>query len=178
VGKGKFLDPPGDPGTEADRLIRRGDDVYHILLFALCCLLLVSGCTFPRVVVLKDPLSPEEHLNLGVAYERNGEFNSAIREYKLAAKKLPVAYLYLGNAHFQNEEFGKAEKYYRKSIKKAPRNADAYNNLAWLYCTTRQNLDEAEVLALKAIELNPRKSDIYRDTLEKIAERRMDAPRD
>jgi tetratricopeptide (TPR) repeat protein len=61
-----------------------------------------------------------------------------------------------------------AEKYYRKAIKKNPDNADAYNNLAWLYFTKKENLDEAEKLVLKAIELNPAKKVIYSDTLEKI----------
>jgi tetratricopeptide (TPR) repeat protein len=122
--------------------------------------------------VLKDPLTPEEHLNLGVAYEQKGELDHAMKEYQLASKKLPIAYLYLGNAHFQKNEFPKAETYYKKAIKKEPQNADAHNNLAWLYYTTRENLAEGERLALKAIELNPAKEDIYKDTLEKIRELR------
>ena len=122
--------------------------------------------------MLKDPLTPEEHLNLGVAYERNGELDHAIREYKLASKKIPVAYLHLGNSHFQKNELEKAEACYKKTIKKEPQNADAYNNLAWLYYTKRDKLDEGERLALKAIELNPSKEPIYRDTLEKIRELR------
>jgi tetratricopeptide (TPR) repeat protein len=138
--------------------------------FALCALLLLSGCSLPRIIILKDPLTPEEHLNLGVAYEKQGEFEPAIKEYKAAAKKLPVADLYLGNVHFQKKELGKAEAYYKKAIKNDPRNADAYNNLAWLYYTKKEKLEEAEHLALKALELNPAKENIYRDTLEKIRE--------
>jgi tetratricopeptide (TPR) repeat protein len=122
--------------------------------------------------VLKDPLTPEEHLNLGVSYEKKGELDPAIREYQLASKKLPIAYLYLGNAHFQKNEFSEAEAYYKKAIKKGPQNADAYNNLAWLYYTWRKNLGEGEKLVLKAMELNPAKEQIYRDTLEKIRELR------
>ncbi|MDI7261639.1 MAG: tetratricopeptide repeat protein [Thermodesulfobacteriota bacterium] len=120
--------------------------------------------------MLKDSLTPEEHLNLGVAYERNSELDPAIKEYKLASRKLPIAYLFLGNAHFQKNEFPKAKTYYKKAIRKEPKNADAYNNLAWLYYTKRENLEEAETLAIKAIELNPAKENIYRDTLEKIRE--------
>lgn len=120
------------------------------------------------MIILKDPLTPEEHLNLGVAYERKGELDHAIKEYLMASKKLPIAYLYLGNAHFQKNEFPKAEKYYKKAIRKEPKNGDAYNNLAWLYYTRGKNLDEGEQLALKALELNPAKEEIYKDTLEKI----------
>jgi len=147
------------------------------MLYALSSLLIVSGCSLPRIIILKDPLTPEEHLNLGVAYEQQGEFDPAIKEYTAAAKKIPRAYLYLGNVHFQKKELGKAEAYYRKAIKNDPRNADAHNNLAWLYCTKKENLEEAEVLALKAIDLNPAKETIYRDTLEKIREMKKTAPR-
>jgi len=121
-------------------------------------------------VVLDDPLTPEEHLNLGVAYERKGELDSAIKEYELAAKKLSIAYLYLGNAYFQKEILSEAEKYYRLAIENEILNADAHNNLAWLYYVKNENLDEAESLVLKAIELNPSKNNIYRDTLDKIRE--------
>ncbi|MBM4348998.1 MAG: tetratricopeptide repeat protein [Deltaproteobacteria bacterium] len=124
----------------------------------------------PKVIIPKDPLTPEEHLNLGVAYEKKGLLDSAIKEYELAAKKLPIAYLYLGNTHFLKNEFGEAETYYKKMIKKDPRNADAHNNLAWLYYIKREKLDVAERYALRAIELNPLKDPIYRDTLEKIKE--------
>lgn len=139
------------------------------LLFTVSCLLLFA-CAFPRIIVLDDPLSPEEHLNLGVTYEKKGELDNALKEYKEASKKLPAAYLYIGNIYFQKDEFDMAESYYKKAISKNPKNADAHNNLAWLYFIETKNLDEAERLALKAIELNPAKKDIYQDTLEKIIE--------
>jgi tetratricopeptide (TPR) repeat protein len=140
------------------------------LLSALCSLLLASACSFPRIIILKDPLTPEEHLNLGVTYEQQGEFDNAIKEYNLAAKQIPRAYLHLGNAYFQKKEWKEAESYYRKAIRKEPGNADAYNNLAWLYYMKKENLNQAEKLAERALELNPAKGDIYRDTLEKIRE--------
>ena len=144
------------------------------LLFLVASSLAVfsTGCSFPRIIIIKDPLTPEEHVNLGVAYEKKGELDEAIKEYRLAAKKLPIAYLYLGNVHFQKEEWADAETYYKKAIKKDPQQADAYNNLAWLYCTRGENLDQAENLALKAIELNSSKEPIYRDTLEKIRQKK------
>ena len=142
------------------------------VFFYLFVATLLSGCSFPRVIIIKDPLTPEEHINLGVAYEKRGELDQAIKEYRLAAKKLPIAYLYLGNVHFQKEEWADAETYYKKAIKKDPQQADAYNNLAWLYCTRGENLDDAENLALKAIELGSSKEPIYRDTLEKKRKKR------
>jgi tetratricopeptide (TPR) repeat protein len=103
-----------------------------------------------------------------VAYEKKGELDNAISEYKKASKKLPLAYLYMGNVYFQKNEYEKAESCYREAIKRDSSNADAYNNLAWLYFTKKENLDEAEKLTLKAIELNPEKKEVYLDTLEKI----------
>lgn len=155
-----------------------GPNRSRLLFYALCSTLLaissmllalcLCGCALPRIIVLDDPLSPEEHLNLGVAYEEKGELDNALKEYTEASKKLPLAYLYMGNVYYQKKEYEKAEFFYKEAIKKDPVNADAYNNLAWLYFIKRENLDEAERLALKAIELSPSKKEIYIDTLEKI----------
>jgi tetratricopeptide (TPR) repeat protein len=150
------------------------NNTIRALLLIICYLLsttyclLLSGCALPRIIVLDDPLTPEEHLNLGVAYEKDGEFDNALKEYRTASEKLPVAYLYIGNIYFWKADLEEAESYYRKAVKKKPDNADAYNNLAWLFYTKRDNLAEAERLAVRAIELNPAKRDIYEDTLKKI----------
>lgn len=140
----------------------------NYLLFFISYLLFMSACSLPRIIVLNDPLSPEEHLNLGVAYERKGELEGAIKEYESASKKLPLAFTYLGNVYFQKNELEEAERYYRKAIREDRGNAEAYNNLAWLYYTKKENLEEAEKLASKAIELDPSRKDLYRDTLDKI----------
>jgi tetratricopeptide (TPR) repeat protein len=137
-------------------------------MFAL--MIMLAGCAVPRIMIFEDPLSSEEHLKLGMAYEKEGEFDNAIKEYKIAARGFPVAYFYLGNAHFQKNELVQAEKYYKKAIRKEPLNADAHNNLAWLYYMRGENLIKAENLALRAIELNPSKIEVYQDTLEKVRE--------
>jgi tetratricopeptide (TPR) repeat protein len=147
---------------------------FFFLLFF--CVFFLIHCSFPRIIVLKDPLTPEEHVNLGVTYEKNSELDAAIKEYKEAAKKLPVANLYLGNVYFLKNDLKSAEAYYRQTIEKAPETADAYNNLAWLYYTEKKNLDEAESLVIRALDLRPSKADIYRDTLNKIRELRKNTP--
>ncbi len=149
------------------REIKKGSLPFILIFIAM---VFFTSCSPFRIVVFKDPLTPEEHLNLGVAYEKKGEIDHAIREYELASKKIPLAYLYIGNAYFLKNEFEKAERYYKKAMKKTPKNGDVYNNLAWLYYNKGINLDEAENMVLKAIELNPSKELIYRDTLEKIRE--------
>ena len=137
--------------------------------FVFLCLATAS-CALPRIIVLHDPLTPEEHINLGLAYEKKGETEQAVGEYKKAAKDLPTAYLYLGNIYYGKGEYGRAEEYYREAIRKDPGLADAYNNLSWLLYTCGRNLEESETLARKATELAP-SNEIYQDTLAKVQEK-------
>ncbi len=137
---------------------------------ALTLLTVTSSCSFPRFAVLHDPLTPEEHVNLGVSYEKRGELDEALAEYKAAAKKLPLAHLYLGNIYFQQKKFSRAERSYRKAIRKTHA-SQAYNNLAWLYYTTDAHLDDGERLAAQAVEMSPDTRE-FRDTLERIKEKR------
>ncbi|MEO0248460.1 MAG: tetratricopeptide repeat protein [candidate division WOR-3 bacterium] len=135
-----------------------------------CVCVLISGCSLPRIAVLHDPLTPEEHINLGVSYEKRGEYDAALEQYETASAKMPLAFLYIGNVYFQKGDMKQAEKSYRRAIDRT-NEARAYNNLAWLYYTTGERLDEAEALARKAVELAPNSLD-FQDTLQKIIERR------
>lgn len=165
------LQPQRHPGSEKNTSEFNKLNRKPNLLTAccLCLLLFLWGCTYwPRIVILKDPLTAQEHLNLGLAYEKNGEFDQAIKEYRLAAHKLPIAYLYLGNGYFQKNEFAESKKCYLTAIRKDPGLADAYNNLAWLYAVEGKALDQAERLARRALELRPERSTVYRDTLNRI----------
>ncbi len=157
---------------EENRLLDASHKALSALLVALALCALAS-CTLPRIAVLHDPLTPEEHINLGVSYEKKGELDAALEQYKDASKKLPIAYLYMGNAYVQKNDFNNAEKAYRQAIRKSG-DAKAYNNLAWLYYTRDEHLEEAENLARKAVELKPDEHD-FRDTLEKIIDKRASA---
>ncbi|OPY75490.1 MAG: Tetratricopeptide repeat protein [Syntrophorhabdus sp. PtaU1.Bin050] len=143
---------------------------YCKTLALIAFIVLLASCSMPRIIVLHDPLTPEEHINLGVSYEQNGEYDAALKEYGAASKRLPMAYLYMGNIHFLQGNTGKAERFYKRAIQKTG-DAKAYNNLAWLYYTTDKNLDKAEDLGHKAVELAPDSSD-FKDTLDKILEKR------
>jgi tetratricopeptide (TPR) repeat protein len=114
-----------------------------------------SACSeLPRVVVLHDPLSPEEHVTLGLAYEVEGRAELAAREYDGALKKrhgyIP-ALIGLGNLAFDRGALNEAEAYYRQALTMAPEHPGANNNLAMLYLAQAQNLDEAERLASLAL---------------------------
>jgi len=146
---------------------------YKAVLIILCALF-VSSCSLPRIIVLNDPLTPEEHINLGLAYESRGELDAALNEYETAAKALPIANLYLANLYFQKKDFAKAEKLYERAIARTgdPR---ACNNLAWLYYTTGGDLQKAEELARKAVELSPHSPE-FMDTLTRIEEKNRETP--
>jgi tetratricopeptide (TPR) repeat protein len=154
---------------EEDRLLDASYKALSLLLVALGLCTLFS-CTLPKISVLHDPLTPEEHINLGVSYEKKGELDAALEQYQTASKKSFAAYLYMGNVYFQKNDADRAEKAYKNAIKKTG-DARAYNNLAWLYYTWDEHLDEGEKLARKAVELDPDAND-FRDTLEKILEKR------
>ena len=58
--------------------------VFFALILILS--LISSGCaSIYAPYFTKDPLTAEEHNNLGVIYEREGKYDLAIREYKSAA---------------------------------------------------------------------------------------------
>ncbi|MGZ8462837.1 MAG: tetratricopeptide repeat protein [Candidatus Deferrimicrobiaceae bacterium] len=129
--------------------IRRRPRVWRraLFLFLLPAILAAAGCgRMPRIIVLTDPLTAEEHLALGVAYERNGEFDLAIREYERALRKEKdffQARVNLGNARLAKKEYGKAEEEYRKALEVRPGDPEATNNLAWAAIFTGERMEEA-----------------------------------
>jgi tetratricopeptide (TPR) repeat protein len=143
----------------------------YLIVSAAACLILFCQCSLPKIYILRDPLSPEEHLNLGVSYEQKRELDQALKEYGLAAKNLPRGYLYMGNIYFMKKDWAGAEKYYQRAIKEDPQGADAFNNLAWLYYSQGEDLEKAEELARQAMKLNPANM-TYKDTFEKIQEKK------
>lgn len=94
------------------------------LFLLISCSLVLTGCgTFPRVIILQDPLTAEEHNDLGVAYEAKKEYDLAIREYRLALKKKEeffIARVNLGNAYLQSGRYEEAEAAYKKAITLRP----------------------------------------------------------
>jgi tetratricopeptide (TPR) repeat protein len=135
-------------------------------ILLLIPLLLLAGCSLPRIAVIKDPLSAEEHLQRAVIAESNGDFDLALRSYREAARDLPQARLGMANVYFQTGRLEEAEQEYRRVIRRLPSNAYARNNLAWLYLT-QGRLAEAERMAADALTLDPGNPD-FLDTMERI----------
>ncbi len=113
----------------------------------LLLLLLAGGCSrVPRVIVLSDPLTAAEHVELGVAYERKGELDLARREYESALRKdgkLYRARVNLGNVFLAKKEYGKARKEYLRALELRPGDAEATNNLSWAAVLSGEGIAEA-----------------------------------
>jgi tetratricopeptide (TPR) repeat protein len=149
-----------------------------ILIFILVGLL-ESGCSFlPNVYEYHDPLTPQEHLALGVTYESEGNADLAIAEYKkVIESKAPgqsvTARVFLGNVYAGLKQYDAAEQYYREALSLDPRRGQALNNLAALYVKQGTLLNQAENLARTAVtqaenENQPREKGIYLETLGEV----------
>jgi len=113
----------------------------------LLALLLAAGCSrVPRIIVLEDPLTAAEHVDLGVAYERKGELDLARREYERALvkdEKFLQARVNLGNIHLAKKEFAKAREEYLRALELRPGDAGATNNLSWAAIFSGEGIGEA-----------------------------------
>ena len=101
-----------------------------LILFSI----FLFSCSVPTIVILENPLTSQEHVNLGYIYEKQGKLELAEKEYKKAIKKDKknwIAYYNLGNIHAKRENWEKAESFYRKAIE-IKRDPDVLNNLAYV----------------------------------------------
>jgi len=128
-----------------------------------------AGCgAAPKVIILNDPLSGQEHLQLGLSYEARGEWDRAIAAYQTAldmGESPSVIQGYLGNVYYSKKEYPAAEEAYKKSLHLNPQNAPILNNLASLYLVEGRDLLEAERLVQRAIAIDPMRKSYYLDTL-------------
>lgn len=117
---------------------------------------MLQGCaSLYASYFMDDPLTAEEHNNLGVIYEREGKYDLALREYKRAVAadgELVTPLVNIGNVYTKQDNYKEAEKYYEKALKKDPYNLEAANNLASLYLETGQNYTKGLNHLLTALE--------------------------
>ncbi|MFN3599255.1 MAG: tetratricopeptide repeat protein [Aquificaceae bacterium] len=130
----------------------------------------VSSCSLPTLIILKSPLSWEEHVNLGYIYERQGRLDLAEGEYKKAIRKNRrawIGYYNLGNIYAKRGDWEKAEEFYFKALE-IERDPDLLNNLAYVL-----NKKGDTCLALKLIKeaLQKKEREEYRKTLREIEEK-------
>lgn len=138
-------------------------------------IVLLCGCSMPRIIVLNDPLDARQHNDLGVAYEQRGEFDLAGREYRRAAAlddKWARPLINRGNIAARQGAWPSAAADYREALKRQPDNGEAMNNLAWALL---QGQRPAEALpwalqAVAAAENDPRCWDTLADVYLKMGQ--------
>jgi Flp pilus assembly protein TadD len=140
------------------------------ILPVLLMLLLVS-CAMPKIIVIDDPLTAEQHNDLGVAYEEKGDFDLAGKEYEKAIKKnreWVIPYLNLGHLYYRQDKLDQAERALREGLRVKGDHPDLLNNLACVLMEKGQ-LENARALIDKAIAIDDKEE--YQDTRREILER-------
>ncbi|MRR37981.1 tetratricopeptide repeat protein [bacterium] len=150
-----------------------GISLFKQFILALI-ILVVASCAMPKIpqiIVIDDPLTAEQHNDLGVAYEEKGDFALAGKEYEKAIKKnrdWVIPYLNLGHLYYRQDKLDQAEKALREGLRVKGDHPDVLNNLAWVLMEKGQ-LKEAKTLIDKAIAIEDKEE--YRDTREEILNR-------
>ena len=112
---------------------KRGQKLFAGLPVAILIALLLSSCALPKIVVMEDKLTAEQHNDLGFVYEQKWIFDLAEKEYLLAVKKRKdwqVPYFNLGNLAFKMGDYKKSENFFHTVLKYDSNNSDVMNNLA------------------------------------------------
>ncbi|MEN6472416.1 MAG: tetratricopeptide repeat protein [Syntrophaceae bacterium] len=143
-------------------------DRLAVRSLALGLILLLGGCSLPKVVVLNDPLTAAEHNDLGYAYERQGLYDLAAKEYAKAAQKdrnWAMPRFNLGNLAYRQGDLKGAEKHYRAALRCENNNADVMNNLANVLADQGRRPESLDMIKRAlAIERKP----AYLDTYQRI----------
>jgi len=138
------------------------------ILLVSASLLAFVGCSFPKIIIINDPLSVEEHNNLGRIYESQGKLELAGQQYQAALKKDPKSapsLLLFGDLSYRTKKYSEAGSAYTRALKLQPENGDIYNNLAQVHLEQNSEIAKAEDLVRKALTLSPEHRAYYLDTL-------------
>ncbi len=136
---------------------------------AVALAVLLAGCG--HLVLLHDPLSANEHNDLGAAYESRGQLELAAREYRAALHLDPhnrQARFNLGNVAAAAGHWRSAEKCYRRALRDSSTDADVMNNLAIALLRQGRKASEAQALAERAVGIGGERESTYRATLAEV----------
>jgi arylsulfatase A-like enzyme/Tfp pilus assembly protein PilF len=114
---------------------------------------ITTALSFERSIPLLNA-----HFNLALLHEARGDFNLAVVEYKKEQETSPFNHMpdfNLGLLYAKAKELEKAIKEFKSCIEKKEEYADAYVFLAKVYMDNAMDLNEAEKLAQKGLELKP-----------------------
>ena len=146
----------------------------RLLVLSIWLIFVLASCAMPKIpqiIVIDDPLTAEQHNDLGVAYEEKGDFALAGKEYEKAIKKnrdWVIPYLNLGHLYYRQDKLDQAERALREGLRVKGDHPDLLNNLAWILMEKGQ-LKDAKALIDKAIAIEDKEE--YQDTRREILER-------
>lgn len=116
----------------------------------------LSACSsFSHIVRHSDPLTPDQHMQLGASYETQGLKEDARQQYEAALhlqRKYEPALIALGNLAFESGDWKGAEKRYRQVLRGDRDHAGANNNMAMVFLARGKDLDKAEQFAQTALK--------------------------
>ena len=160
----------------SEAIIKIGESVlpgYVSRLAVLAFIFLLSvaeaGCgRMPRIIVLNDPLTADEHVTLGVSYEMKGDIELASREYERALKKDPSSFharFNLGNVRLAQKRYDEAKEMYIEALELRPGDPRPANNLAWAAIFSGVGLESALCRLESAMSDPSRRLPVFLDTL-------------
>lgn len=141
-------------------------------ILAVIALITIQACTMPKIVVIDDPLTAQQHNDLGVAYEEKGDFALAEKEYEKAIRKnrdWVIPYLNLGHLYYRQNRLDQSERALREGLRVKGDHPELLNNLAWVLMEKGQ-YEQATALIDKAIAMEDKEE--YRDTRREILEKK------
>lgn len=115
-----------------------------------------------------DPLSAQEHNDLGVAYYARGQHALAAREFRRALALRPTftrALVNLGDARLATGDVDGAIEAYEGARAASPEDPAIANNLAWALLQHERRWPEAEPVIRDALARRPEPRGYYLDTL-------------
>ena len=125
----------------------------------------------------RDPLTADEHNDLGVAYFERNEPRRALGEFERAVGLRPGwarALVNLGDARLAVGDVGGAIEAYGRAVAIAPDDPGAANNLAWALLQDPVRWPEAEPIIEGALARRPEPRGYYLDTLGALRLRKGD----
>lgn len=106
--------------------------------------------------------------------DRYAEAEAVLAKVAEAHPDEKFPHLYLSTVYDELDRFRDAERHLKRCLELNPEDAEAMNNLAYLYAERDTRLDEAEKLLKRALEITPN-SGYYLDSLGWVYYRRGDA---
>lgn len=117
---------------------------------------------FIASISVADAVKSKEHFNKGVTFEKSGDLQNALNEYKSSIAEDPNfvdAYINKGNVHFQLGQYNEALRSFQTASEKDPKNVAAFKNLGLVHSKLKR-YDDAIISFNTAISIKA-SADLY-----------------